>query len=176
MIFTETPLKGAFVIELEEHRDARGFFARTFCRREFESQGIELEIVQANFSYNRAAGTLRGLHWQEEPASESKLVRCVQGSIYYVMVDLRSESDTYGQHFGVELSADNKRSAFVPKLCANGFQSLRDETIVAYQMGEYYTPASAAGYRYDSPALSISWPLSVTEISQQDLAWPQFTP
>ncbi|CAN5611337.1 dTDP-4-dehydrorhamnose 3,5-epimerase [soil metagenome] len=175
MIFTETPLSGAFVIDLEAHRDARGFFARTYCRREFEAHGLNFEIVQANLSYNLKAGTLRGIHWQKEPASEAKLVRCVQGAFYYVIVDLRSMSATYGQHFAVELSADNHRSIFLPQSFGNGFQSLRDETIVEYQMGEYHTSACAAGYRFDSPGFSISWPLPVSVISKQDLAWPPFT-
>lgn len=175
MIFTETPLRGAFVIDLEPHPDKRGFFARTYCRQEFEAHGLDLAIVQSNLSFNQKAGTLRGLHFQKQPASEPKLVNCAQGGIYYVILDLRPSSPTYARHFALELSAHNWRGLFIPECFANGFQSLVDGTVVQYQMGEYYAPANAAGYRYDDPAFSINWPLPVSAISEVDLAWPSFT-
>ncbi len=175
MIFTETPLQGAYIIDLEAQCDERGFFARTYCRREFADHGLDFEIVQANLSYNLKAGTVRGIHWQNEPARESKLVRCIQGAFHYVIVDLRPQSSSYGRHFALELSAENQRALFLPESFGNGFQSLRDETIVEYQMGEFFTPSCAGGYRFDSPDLDISWPLPVSVISERDLAWPHFT-
>ncbi len=174
MIFTETPLKGAFVIDLEPHKDPRGFFARSFCRREFEVHGLKAEIAQCNFSYNQKAGTVRGMHFQKAPASEAKLVRCLRGAIYDVIVDLRPESPTYRQHFAVELSGETLRALFVPESFAHGFQSLADDTLVEYQMSEYYTPELGSGFRYDEPAFSILWPAPVAIISEQDLAWPAF--
>jgi len=172
--FTETPLQGAFVVELEPHSDERGFFARSFCRREFASRGIDFEIVQANISFNSKAGTLRGMHFQREPAWEAKLVRCSQGRIYDVIIDLRSDSPTQGRHFGVELSGDSFKALFVPRGFAHGFQALEDDTLLEYQMGEYYTPELSTGIRYDDPAFAIEWPLPVSLISQQDLLWPPY--
>ncbi len=176
MIFTETPLQGAFVIDLDPHQDSRGHFARSFCRREFEEHGLEPEIAQRNFSFNQKAGTLRGMHFQKAPAKEAKLVRCLRGRIYDVIIDLRPESPTYRQHFAVELSDETLRALFVPESFAHGFQSLADQTLVEYQMSEYYTPELGSGLRYDDVAFSISWPLPVTAISEQDLAWPTFAP
>jgi len=172
--FTETPLKGAFLIDLEPHPDERGYFARTYCRKEFEAHGIELSIVQSNLSFNRKAGTLRGIHFQKEPKGESKLVRCTQGAIFYVILDLRPRSSTFGRHFTVKLTAKNHRALFIPGTFANGFQSLVDDTIVEYQMGEYYAAELSSGYRYDDSAFSISWPLPTSVISARDLAWPRF--
>ncbi len=174
MTFTETPLKGAFLIDLEPHPDERGYFARTYCRKEFEAHGIELSIVQSNLSFNRKAGTLRGIHFQKEPKGEPKLVRCTQGEIYYVIIDLRPQSSTFGQHFATRLAAKSHRALFIPGTFANGFQSLVDETIVEYQMGEYYVPEFSSGHRYDDSAFFISWPLPVSIISARDLAWPPF--
>lgn len=176
MIFTETPLKGAFLIDLEPHQDTRGFFARSFCRREFEAYGLAPDIAQRNFSFNRTAGTLRGMHFQKAPASEAKVVRCLRGRIHDVIVDLRPESQTFGKHFAVELSGENLRALFVPESFAHGFQSLVDETLVEYQMSEYYAPELGSGFRYDESAFAITWPLQVAIISEQDLAWPAFSP
>jgi dTDP-4-dehydrorhamnose 3,5-epimerase len=175
MIFTETPLKGAFLIDLEPHLDSRGFFARTFCRREFEANGLNPAIAQCNLSFNHKAGTLRGMHFQEAPAGEAKLVRCVRGRIYDVIIDLRPESPTYRGHFAVELTAESYRALFVPKFFAHGFQSLLDETLVEYQMSEYYAPERGSGFRYDDPAFTLAWPLAITVISEQDIAWPAFS-
>ena len=174
MILFETPLPGAFVIELELLRDSRGFFARSYCRREFEARGLDLEIVQTNLSFNAKAGTLRGMHFQRPPAEESKLVRCCRGTIFDVIIDLRHDSATYGKHFAVELSDDSHRALFVPKGFAHGFQALSDGVMVEYEMGADYSPNDAAGIRYDDPAFGIEWPLPVAAISEQDLAWPSF--
>ncbi|HEY2711149.1 MAG TPA: dTDP-4-dehydrorhamnose 3,5-epimerase family protein [Chthoniobacterales bacterium] len=174
MTFTETPLKGAFLIDLEPRRDERGYFARTYCGKEFEAHGIELSIVQSNLSFNRKAGTLRGIHFQKEPRGEAKLVRCTRGAIFYVIVDLSPRSSTFGQHFATGLTAKSHRALFIPGTFANGFQSLVDDTIVEYQMGEYYVPTLSSGYRYDDSAFAISWPLPVSVISARDLAWPPF--
>lgn len=174
MIFTETPLQGAFLIDLEPHRDSRGFFARSFCRREFETNGLNPNVVQRNLSLNHKAGTLRGLHFQKEPAAEAKLVRCLQGRIYDAIVDLRPQSPTYREHFAVELGSESYRALFIPELFAHGFQSLVDETLVEYQLSECYAPEHGGGFRYDDPAFNLVWPLAVTVISEQDLAWPAF--
>ncbi|MBA3961935.1 MAG: dTDP-4-dehydrorhamnose 3,5-epimerase [Chthoniobacterales bacterium] len=174
MTFTETPLAGAFLIELELHKDERGFFARTFCRREFEAHGLNPDVVQCNTSYNHKAGTIRGMHRQKPPAREAKLVRCVRGAIYDVIVDVRPKSPTYGKHFAAELTADNRRALYVPESFAHGFQTLEDNCEIEYQMSEYHSPGSATGYRYDDAALAITWPLPVTLISALDLAWPSF--
>ena len=175
MIFTETPLAGAFLIDLERHKDERGFFARTFCRREFEAHGLNPAIAQCNTSFNHKAGTIRGMHRQQPPASEAKLVRCVRGAIYDVIIDLRCDSQTYSKHFAARLTAENHRALYVPESFAHGFQTLEDNCEIEYQMSEYHTPGSAAGYRYDDPAFAITWPLPVTLISAQDLAWPVFS-
>ena len=175
MIFTETPLKGAFLIDLEKHSDDRGFFARTFCRREFEQHGLNTEVVQCNVSANALAGTLRGMHFQKPPATEAKLVRCVRGALHDVIVDLRPESSTYRSHFAVELNAENRKALFIPENFAHGFLTLVDNTEVEYQMSEFYRPESSGGFRYDDPAFCLKWPRTVEVISQQDLQWPRFT-
>ena len=172
MLCTETPLRGAFVLDLEPRGDARGFFARTFCAREFESHGLDPKVVQCNVSFNHRRGTLRGMHYQVPPAGETKLVRCTRGAIYDVIVDLRPDSPTYLRHFGVELSADNRRALYVPVNFAHGYQTLTDDAEVTYQVGEYYTPQYERGLRHDDPAVGIRWPLPVTEISPKDAAWP----
>jgi dTDP-4-dehydrorhamnose 3,5-epimerase len=175
VIFTETPLKGAFLIDLEPHVDERGFFARTFCIREFEKHGLNATIVQCSLSSNEKTGTLRGMHFQKPPVSEAKLVRCVRGGIHDVIVDLRPESPTYRRHFAAELSAENRRALFIPESFAHGFQTLADETDVEYQMSEFYTPGSGSGFRYDDPTFGIEWPRPLTVVSKQDLAWPPFS-
>ena len=174
MKFTETPLQGAFVIDLEPHPDERGFFARTFCAAEFAKHGLDARVVQCNLSSNAKAGTLRGMHFQHPPVSEAKLIRCVRGALHDVVVDLRPDSATYLQHFALELSMENRRALFVPERFAHGFQTLMDLTEVEYQMSEFHTPSAAGGFRYDDPAFAIRWPLPVSVISPKDLAWPEF--
>ncbi len=168
-----TPLAGAFVVEPEPHEDARGFFARTFCAREFGERGLASTFVQCSVSFNHKRGTLRGLHYQALPAAEVKLVRCTSGAIYDVIVDLRRNSPTYLQHFGVELTARNRRALYVPQMFAHGLQTLADETEVFYQINEFHAPDKAAGMRYDDPKLNIQWPLPVGTMSEKDLKWPR---
>lgn len=175
MIFTETPLAGAFLIDLEPQADDRGFFARTFCRREFEAHGLNPEVAQCNTSFNCKAGTLRGMHYHRSLASEAKLVRCVRGAIHDVIVDLRPDSATYGRHFAANLTDGNRRALFVPESFAHGFQTLEDDSEIEYQMSEFHQPKSGAGFRYDDATLALVWPLPVTSISAQDLSWPAFS-
>ena len=172
MIFSETELKGAFFIDVDVREDARGGFARTFCRREFEEHGLKSEVAQCNLSFNHTAGTLRGMHYQLAPAAETKLVRATRGAILDVIVDLRPGSPTYLQHVAVELSFENRRALYVPELFAHGYQALTDGAEVSYQVGEFYTPGYERGLRYDDPALNIAWPLPVSAISDKDAAWP----
>lgn len=172
MIFHELSLPGAFEIELEKRRDQRGFFARTWCQREFREVIPDAEPVQANCSFNVKAGTLRGLHYQVAPDVETKLVRCTRGAIFDVIVDLRPNSPTYHQWVGRELSAENGRMMFVPKEFAHGFLTLEDDTEVAYQTSAFYAPESEGGLRWNDPALSIRWPLPVEVISPKDQSWP----
>ena len=172
MIFTETPLRGAFVIELQKIGDDRGFFARAFCAREFEEHGLKPMISQANVSYNRKKGAIRGLHYQTPPATEAKFMRCIAGAIFDVIVDLRPNSPTYLQHFGVELSAQNRKALYVPEMFAHGYLALKDDTEVFYSASEFYTPGVEGGLRYNDPALGIQWPISVDIVSEKDNAWP----
>lgn len=172
MRFEPLKLNGGFLVEPQPHEDARGFFARTFCVREFAEQGLVSAFVQSSISFNCKRGTLRGLHYQTPPAAEVKLVRCTAGAIFDVIVDLRSDSPTYLQHFGVELTARNRRALYVPEMFAHGFQTLEDETEVFYQISEYHTPDKAAGVRFDDPRLNIQWPLPVAAMSDKDLNWP----
>jgi dTDP-4-dehydrorhamnose 3,5-epimerase len=158
MRFRETPIPGALVIDPERREDERGFFARTWCQREFEAHGIRCAWSQCNISFNRRCGTLRGLHWQEAPWSEAKLVRCSMGAIYDVVVDLRPGSPHYGKWTAVELTATNRRMLFVPEGFAHGFQTLTDDTEVFYQMTGEYHPEAARGLRWNDPALAIAWP------------------
>lgn len=176
MIFTETKLKGAFILDLENREDDRGFFARTFCMKEFEQHGLKPTVAQCNLSYNHKAGTMRGMHYQTPPAAETKLVRCTRGAIYDVIIDLRPESPTYMQHVGVELTADNRRALYVPELFAHGYLALTDGAEVAYQVGEFYTPGYEHGIRYDDPAFNIEWPVPIAVISAKDAAWAPFQP
>ena len=172
MRFIETNLQGAFIIEPEPNEDSRGLFARTFCAREFKSHGLTDSFVQCSVSMSRNRGTLRGLHYQLPPACEIKLVRCTAGALYDVIVDLRPDSPTYLQHFGVKLTARNRRALYVPELFAHGLQTLSKNTEVFYQISEFYTPDKATGLRFDDPKLAIQWPLPVTTISEKDLNWP----
>ena len=172
MIFTETPLQGAYIVDVEMIHDNRGFFARTFDARAFEEHGLQAAIAQCNLSFNYKAGTVRGMHYLTPPGHETKFVRVIRGAIYDVIVDLRTDSPTYRQHVGVELSAENRRALYIPEPFAHGFQTLMDDTEVLYQMGNFYTPGYEGGMRYDDPALGIQWPLPVSEISEKDKAWP----
>ncbi len=172
MLFTETALKGAFLIDIERREDNRGFFARTFCGQEFVAQGLEVTNVQCSIAFNHKKGTIRGMHYQVAPATEAKLVRCTQGAIYDVIVDMRPESPTYLSHIGVELTANNHRALYVPEMFAHGYQTLTDGAEVVYQMNKFYTPGYERGLHYDDPILALEWPLPVSEISKQDLKWP----
>ena len=166
MIFTETKLKGAFIIELDRKKDERGFFARAFCQKEFEAHGLKSTIAQANVAHNIRQGTMRGMHFQYPPAAETKLVRCTRGAILDIIVDLRPESPTFLQHISVEMNEDNQRALYVPERFAHGYQVLRDNTDTSYQVGEFYTPGCEGGLLYDDPALGLKWPLPVTVISE----------
>ncbi|BFU93225.1 MAG: dTDP-4-dehydrorhamnose 3,5-epimerase [Nitrospira sp.] len=171
MIFTETKLRGAYMIDLERREDTRGFFARAFCQKEFEAYGLTAIIAQANVAFNAKKGTLRGMHFQFPPAAESKLVRCTRGAILDIIVDLRPESPTYLAHIAVELSEENQRSLYVPERFAHGYQALRDGTETSYQVGEFYTPGCEGGLRHDDPRLKLHWPLPVASISEKDTLW-----
>lgn len=171
MIFTETKLKDAYIIDLDRKEDGRGFFARAFCQNEFAAHGLKPIIAQANIAFNNKQGTLRGMHFQYPPAAESKLVRCTRGAILDVIVDLRPESQTYLNHIAVELSEDNYRALYVPERFAHGYQVLRDKTETSYQVGEFYTPGSEGGLMYNDPRLGLRWPLPVSAISEKDKSW-----
>lgn len=172
MIFTETRLRGAFVIDLERREDSRGFFARTFCRHEFKAHGLEPVVAQASVAHNRLEGTVRGMHFQYPPAVETKLVRCTRGALLDIIVDLRPESPTYLEHVSVELNEDNQRALYVPERFAHGYQVLCDNTDATYSMGEFYTPNAEGGLKYNDPRLGLAWPLPVTLISDRDQSFP----
>jgi dTDP-4-dehydrorhamnose 3,5-epimerase len=176
MKFTETSLKGAFIVEVAPILDERGFFTRTYCAREFEQHGLKPLVVQANLSFNHKRGTLRGMHYQLPPAAETKLVRCTAGAIYDVIIDLRPNSLSYLQHFGIELTADNRKALYVPEMFAHGYLTLTDATEVVYQVGEFYTPGSERGLRHDDPQFGIEWPVDIEVISEKDAKWPAFSP
>jgi dTDP-4-dehydrorhamnose 3,5-epimerase len=172
LLFTETRLKGAFIIDLERRSDERGFFARAFCQHEFAAHGLEPTIAQANIASNLRKGTLRGMHFQYPPAAETKLVRCTRGAILDIIVDLRPESPTYLEHVSVELDQDNMRALYVPERFAHGYQALSDHTDTSYQVGEFYTPESEGGLMHNDPRLGLVWPLPVTVISAKDQQFP----
>ena len=174
MLFSETGLAGAFIVDLERREDERGFFAREFCQEEFKAHGLKPVVVQANLAFNAKAGTLRGMHFQYPPAAESKLVRCVRGAILDIIVDLRPESPTYLQHIAVELNEDNWRALYVPERFAHGYQALRDNTVTSYHVGEVYTPSAEGGLLHDDPALGLEWPMPVSVISEKDRAFPSY--
>lgn len=174
MIFTETKLKGAYIIEIEKREDERGFFARGWCQNEFEAHGLVSRVVQANISYNKKRGTLRGMHYQIAPYEETKLVRCTRGALFDVIVDLRPASPTYRQWYGVELTAENYKMLFVPEGLAHGFITLQDETEATYQVSQFYTPGSERGLRYNDPSFKIEWPAEVQVISEKDKSWPDY--
>ena len=173
MKFCETELAGAFVIDVDYFSDVRGGFVRTYCRDEFEAAGLHAPIVQSAASFNAKAGTLRGLHFQEPPYSQAKLVRATAGALYDVIVDLRPESATFGRHIGVELSAQNRRMLFIPKQFAHGFITLADATEIEYQFDEVYAPGTEGGIHYADPELAIRWPRRVEVIGDRDSALPR---
>ena len=172
MIFKETELRGAYVIEPEIRKDERGFFARTWSAEEFSLERLNATLVQCSTSWNKRKGTLRGMHFQSSPHEEAKLVRCTAGALYDVIVDLRRDSPTWGQWFGTELTRQNLRMIFVPEGFAHGFQTLADDTDVFYQISAYYHPESARGIRWDDPTVAIDWPLPISVISQRDQMLP----
>jgi dTDP-4-dehydrorhamnose 3,5-epimerase len=174
MIFTETRLKGAFVIEPEKLEDERGFFVRTWCQREFANRGLNPCIAQCNVSFNHKRGTLRGMHYQVAPYEETKVVRCTRGAIYDVIIDLRPDSTTFTEWLAVELSADNRRMLYIPERFANGFQTLENNTEIFYQISEFYAPEYARGIRWDDPAFGIQWPSADRTISVRDRTFPDF--
>jgi dTDP-4-dehydrorhamnose 3,5-epimerase len=175
VIFTPTELQGAVIVDLEKREDDRGFFARAWCRREFEDEGLTHRLVQCNLSYNHRRGTLRGLHYQAEPRAEVKLVRCTHGVIYDVIVDLRPRSATFMRWIGVELTAENGRMLYVPEGFAHGYQTLANGTEVFYQVSEFYTPEAERGLRWDDPAFAIEWPAANPRImSEKDRNWPDY--
>ncbi|RYF85898.1 MAG: dTDP-4-dehydrorhamnose 3,5-epimerase [Chitinophagaceae bacterium] len=172
MIFEETILKGAFIIEVNRIVDERGFFGRSYCKKEFEAHGLNTNVVQSNVSYNGTKGTLRGMHMQRNPFGETKTVRCTKGSIFDVIVDMRPESETFRQWIGVELSEINYKMLYVPEGFAHGFITLEDETHVTYQVTQYYTPGEEQCYRWDDPAFGIVWPIEPQLISAKDAVHP----
>jgi dTDP-4-dehydrorhamnose 3,5-epimerase len=173
--FRETALKGAFTIDLDRIVDERGFFARSWCVKEFEANGLETRLVQCNVSFNKLRGTLRGMHYQVAPAAEVKIVRCTQGAIHDVIADLRPESPTYKRTFSILLSAENRRMLYIPKYVAHGFLTLTDDAEVLYQMSEYHVPQCARGFRWNDANFEISWPDQVRVISEKDRGYPDFT-
>jgi dTDP-4-dehydrorhamnose 3,5-epimerase len=176
VIFTPTRLDDAYLIDVERQADERGFLARTFCEREFAEHGLPMRIVQSSTIHSPRRNTLRGLHYQEAPHAEVKLVRCTRGSIFLVMVDLRPDSPTTGSWHGVKLTADNERLAYVPEGFAQGYQTLEDDTEVLYQMSHHYVPEAARGVRWDDPAFGIEWPPAEERIiSERDRAWPDYS-
>lgn len=174
MHFSETFLRGVFEIRVEPHCDERGFFARTWCQKEFEEHGLNPRVVQCNVSFNQRRGTLRGMHFQASPHAEAKLVRCTRGSVYDVVLDLRPGTPSYKQWVGVMLSAENRNMMYVPEGCAHGFITLEDDTEVFYQMSEFYDPPSARGVRWNDAAFGIVWPVETAVISERDASYPDF--
>jgi len=172
MRFSETKLAGAKVVDPSPHEDDRGRFLRAWCAREFAAQGLDFVPVQANMGFTIRKGTVRGLHFQAAPALEAKLVRCTKGAIFDVVVDLRPESSSYRDWYGVELSAQNGRMLYVPELCAHGYQTLEENTEIYYLASGFFAPGAVRGLRFDDPAFNIRWPLVATSVSEQDLTWP----
>jgi dTDP-4-dehydrorhamnose 3,5-epimerase len=175
MIFIETNLKGAYIIDLEKREDDRGFFARTWDGRIFEEEGLIGKAAQQSVSFNKARGTIRGMHYRKAPYQETRLIRCTRGEIFDVIVDLRPESHTFKQWLGMELTMDNYRMLYVPKDFAHGFQTLQNDTEVTYLMSEIHVPEAEAGFRYNDPAIGIEWPLPVTMISKRDVNYLDYS-
>jgi dTDP-4-dehydrorhamnose 3,5-epimerase len=176
MIFRETELNGAFLIEPERLEDNRGFFARAWCRKEFMAHGLTGALVQSNISFNKRTGTLRGMHFQAAPYEEAKLVRCTMGAVYDVIVDLRPDSSTFLRWVAVELTAKNHKMLYIPENFAHGYQTLADNTEVFYQVSQFYSPGSEQGLRYNDPIFGIKWPMDVQAISHKDRSWPDYKP
>jgi len=172
MIFTEIKLAGGFIIDIEPISDERGFFARTFCKKEFQQRVLVSEFDQCSVSYNKTKGTLRGMHYQAAPHAETKIVSCIKGAFYDVVLDLRRESNTFKQWVGVELTSGNRRSLYIPEGCAHGFLTLQDNSEVYYQISEFHHPESARGVRWDDPAFGIEWPVKVANVSSRDQSYP----
>lgn len=172
MIFEELDLPGVVAIHFEKKSDSRGFFARAYCREEFESHGLETEWVQMNHTLTHQKGALRGLHFQREPHTETKIVRCIRGTIFDVVVDLRKGSGSYGRWISIELSDRNRTMLYIPKGCAHGFQTVETDCELLYMHSQFYAPESEGGLLYSDPALSVEWPLAVTEISDRDQKHP----
>jgi dTDP-4-dehydrorhamnose 3,5-epimerase len=175
MKFSETKLYGAFVIELEKRGDERGFFARTFCQNEFAAHGLNTQLVQANMSYSRFEGTLRGMHYQEPPYAEAKLLRCTKGRIFDVAVDMRPDSTTYRQWFGIELNDQNYKMFYIPEGFAHGYMTLCEHAELMYLVSEFYAPQAEKGFRWDDPAIGIQWPMEPAVISDKDRNWADLT-
>jgi len=176
MIFKETKLPGAYVIEMQRLEDDRGFFGRSFCRHEFVNRGLNPGVAQCSISFNREAGTLRGMHYQKDPHAEDKVVRCTRGILYDVIIDLRPDSPTFKEWIGLELTEENRLMLYVPKGFAHGFQTLTDNTEALYQMSEFYHPESACGFRWNDPTFGIQWPYGERAIlSDRDRNWPDYT-
>ena len=172
--FCDTDLDGAWLILPQPAQDERGFFARTFCMDEYAAHGLEARFLQHSTSYSSRKGTLRGMHFQRAPHAEVKVVSCLRGAIWDVLIDLRPASPSHGRWQGFELSAGNRRQLYVPAGCAHGFQTLEDDTEVGYLISQFYAPAAAGGVRHDDPAFAISWPLPVAAMSEKDKAWPSY--
>jgi dTDP-4-dehydrorhamnose 3,5-epimerase len=177
MVFKETLLKGAFIIELEKIDDIRGFFSRAWCQEEFQTHGLNPNIAQCNLTFSATIGTLRGLHYQIAPYHESKCVRCIRGKIYDVIVDLRPNSPTYSQWMGFELSSENRKMLYIPENFAHGYLTLADNAEVFYQVSQFYSPGSEGGVRWNDPSINIKWPNSANLIiTEKDKNWPNFKP
>jgi dTDP-4-dehydrorhamnose 3,5-epimerase len=176
MIFKETTLPGAYVIEPERINDHRGFFARVWCKKELQQRGLNGDLSQSNIGFSHRKGTLRGLHFQRFPYAESKIVRCTRGAIFDVIVDLRPESSTYKCWFGVGLSDENRKMIYVPEGMAQGYLTLRDDTEINYHTSQFFNPEAATGVRFDDPVLAIQWPLAASVVSEQDRNWPLLAP
>ena len=174
MNFIPTKINGAFIVEMEKKEDDRGFFARTYDVDEFQKNGLNSKIIQCNLNFTHKKGTLKGLHYQKDPFSEVKLIRCTRGSVFSVMVDLRPESSTYKQSESIVLSEDEYCWRYIPEMCANGIQTLEDNTELIYQVTQEYTPESESGIRWNDPTFNIKWPLPVELISSKDKSWPDF--
>ncbi len=172
MLFTATPISGAFLIDLEPMTDSRGSFARAFCKREFAAQGIDLEIAQCNLARTSYAGVIRGLHYQERPAEEKKLVRCLSGAVLDALIDMRPESPTYRAVFSVRLDPENRKALFIPAGVAHGYQTLADNTEFFYMTDQFYSPSVERGVRYDDPRLGVEWPLPARDVTSRDREWP----
>ncbi|MGE5682678.1 MAG: dTDP-4-dehydrorhamnose 3,5-epimerase [Bacillota bacterium] len=176
MKFTEARIKGVYIVDIEMLEDERGFFAREWCQREFSNQGLNSNLAQSSISFNKKRGTLRGMHYQIPPYQEAKLVRCVKGSIYDVIIDLRPDSSTFGEHFAMELNSENYKMLYIPENFAHGFLTLSDNTEIDYKISQFYSPGSARGIRWNDPYFNISWPSEPSVISAKDSSYPDFIP